>query len=74
MYGLLDDRFMKVVAMPDAGAAIEIVGRSPKHPLPAPLAVRVRVFSDQRVGQRRQPQAARQIGFVLPPHVPQVFL
>jgi hypothetical protein len=41
--------------MLDTRRSVEVVGRSWKYPLPAPLAVGIRVFSGQRVRQGRLP-------------------
>src|SRR6059036_380659 len=71
---LLNDRFVKVVTMLDAGPAVEVVGRSGEDPLPSPLAVRVGVLAGQGVRQGRPAQALAEIGFLLLAHQPQVVL
>ena len=71
---LLNHRFVEMVTMPDARPSVEVVGRSRKNPLPAPLAVGIGVLSGQRVRQGRLPQPALQIGFVLLAHASQVVL
>ncbi len=44
-----DHRFVQVVTMPDASPAVKVVERSRKHPLPGPLALRVRLFAHQGI-------------------------
>jgi hypothetical protein len=69
---LLNDPFVQVVTMLDARTSIEVVGGSREDALPAPLAVGVRVLSEEGVRQRRPAQPTLQIGFVLLADVPQV--
>ncbi len=57
----LDHRFVQVVTMPDASPAVKVVERSRKHPLPGPLALRVR----QGIREGCPAQAEGEIGFVL---------
>ena len=69
---LLNRRFVDVMTMLDSRPAVEVVGGSGEDPLPAPLAVRIRVLSGQGARQRDLPQPTLQIGFVPLPYEQQV--
>jgi hypothetical protein len=70
----LNDRFVQMVAMPQARPPVDVVGGSRKHPLPSPLAVRVRELAKQRIRQRRPAQSCLQIRVVLLAYLPQMVL
>ena len=59
---LLNDRFVHVVAMRDSGLSVDVMGRRGEDPLPAPLAVGVRVLADQGIRQRRPASASADRG------------
>ena len=64
MHGLLQDRFVQMVAATHAGARVERQFRGRKYPLPAPLGGGIRVLPGQRIGQRDGAVSRPAIGVV----------
>jgi hypothetical protein len=68
-HALLDDGFMQVMPVADAGVAIGVVGRRREDVLPPPLPVDVRVLAGQGAWQRGTSQALAEVVFVQPSHL-----
>jgi hypothetical protein len=65
---------VQVAPMPHACFSVDVVGRSRKYPLPAPLTAGIWILPAQSIRQRRLPQSVLQIDIMLLAHTTQVIL